>query len=510
MIADSERQPAEPRAAIVAVAKNEGVYLHEWIAYHRVIGFDELLVYDNDSDDGSQALLTELAGYGMVTPIRWSVPADVPPQSSAYADGLARLGRDFGWVAFIDLDEYVVLPQHATIGQFLRDRPVTDALGINWRNFGSSGHARYAPELVLDRFRRCARADYGRNRRVKVLAHTSALKRPGVHSAKLVAGVRYVDVTGEPIRDGRSTQANLDVIRLNHYYTKSAEEWTWKAARGRGGKPAVLTDRKHWYPDFAERDVNDDEERDVVRRLDEVRALMARTTPTTRPSLPPSARPDGVVARTPTGRVPVAPIDEQLAASLSAEAAGPLLELGWVASRHARRDIDRLGNLLPEFTYAATAFLATRKLADLRVFSAGGVDAAFWWVSREAALTSLHHVGETRLDTLPPDVRTIVLDEGASAHAHADAVTPAPGDTTWDIVTLEGAHRTALAEAALGVLSPSGVAVLNHSGRSKHRLALEVFEQAGFRRLAFSGLGPRLARLWETSVFYRPENCLGI
>ena len=58
---------------MVAIAKDEGVYLHEWIAYHRLVGFDEVLVYDHESTDGSTELLAELAGRGMVTPVPWSV-----------------------------------------------------------------------------------------------------------------------------------------------------------------------------------------------------------------------------------------------------------------------------------------------------------------------------------------------------------------------------------------------------------------------------------------------------
>ena len=138
-----------PGTAIVVVAKNEGVYLHEWLAYHKLLGFDEILIYDNDSTDGSTELLGELRGHELATPTEWHVEADVSPQIAGYTHALERLGPDFGWVAFIDLDEFLVLPQHETIGDFVADFERPDALGINWKNFGSSGLADY-----------CARARY--------------------------------------------------------------------------------------------------------------------------------------------------------------------------------------------------------------------------------------------------------------------------------------------------------------------------------------------------------------
>ena len=268
-----------PRAAICAVAKDEQPYLHEWIAYHRVLGFDEILVYDNDSVDGSSELLAGLDRQGLVTAIPWTVPEDVAPQREAYIDGLARLGPDFGWVAFIDLDEFFVLPRHETIQDFLVEHEHFDAIGVNWKNFGSSGHKRYEPELVIERFTRCSLQSYGRNRRVKPFARTAVIARPGTHTCKLHKPARYLDITGEPIADGRSQTVNHDVIRLHHYYTKSREEWDWKRKRGRGGKPASMPERKYWYPDFESRDRNEAVDHDMPSRVAAVKKLMAETSP---------------------------------------------------------------------------------------------------------------------------------------------------------------------------------------------------------------------------------------
>jgi hypothetical protein len=261
------------------VAKNEGPYLHEWIAYHRVLGFDDILVYENESTDDSADVLANLAAHALVTPVPWSVPEDVAPQREAYIDGLARLGPDYGWVAFIDLDEFFVLPRHETIQDFLADFGHMDAIGVNWKNFGSSGHKRYKPKLVIERFTRCSERVYGRNRRVKPFARTAVIARPGTHTCKLHKPARYLDITGVPIADGRSLTVNHDTIRLHHYYTKSREEWDWKRERGRGGKAAAEPERKHWYPDFESRDRNEDVERDIGRRIKAVKALMARTAP---------------------------------------------------------------------------------------------------------------------------------------------------------------------------------------------------------------------------------------
>ena len=37
--------------------KNEGAFLLEWIAYHKVIGFSNIVVLSNDCEDGSDEFL---------------------------------------------------------------------------------------------------------------------------------------------------------------------------------------------------------------------------------------------------------------------------------------------------------------------------------------------------------------------------------------------------------------------------------------------------------------------
>ncbi len=48
------------RRAIVTTMKYEGPFILEWLAYHRAIGFDDILVYTNDCDDGTDDMLAML------------------------------------------------------------------------------------------------------------------------------------------------------------------------------------------------------------------------------------------------------------------------------------------------------------------------------------------------------------------------------------------------------------------------------------------------------------------
>ena len=60
------QEPQKGRRAIVTTMKNEGPFILEWLAYHRVIGFDSFLVYTNDCSDGTETFFDLLQEKGYV------------------------------------------------------------------------------------------------------------------------------------------------------------------------------------------------------------------------------------------------------------------------------------------------------------------------------------------------------------------------------------------------------------------------------------------------------------
>lgn len=265
-----------PRAAICAIAKNERSYLHEWVAYHRLIGFEDILVFDNESDDDSAAVLDYMQTCGLVESAPLSVAASVKPQWVAYEAGLERLRGRCDWVAFIDLDEFIHLPRHHSIGSFLEEFSALDALAVNWKMFGSAGQVERGPGLVIERFTRCAPQRFHGNRSIKTLARPDAIETPLVHTCEFRKGVRYQTVTGEviPPGNGASQTVTHDTIRIHHYFTKSAEEWRAKMLRGRGDKPDGDPRKARAASEFASNDRNEEEDSALRGYSGSVRRIM--------------------------------------------------------------------------------------------------------------------------------------------------------------------------------------------------------------------------------------------
>ncbi|WP_159999820.1 glycosyltransferase family 2 protein [Roseomonas sp. 18066] len=329
------------RLAICAIAKNEAPYLAEWALYHRMIGVDHILVYNNDSDDETAAVLQALQAAGILETLDWPSHRDGSTQKRAYADGLARLRPEHEWLAYIDIDEFLYVPGHGNdLQAFLDAQGERAAIAVNWKLFGTGGQETRGPGLVVERFTRCAGTQHSGNRAVKTLARTDALAVPNLHNHAFAPGIRYATVHGEEIAagTGKSATVSHDVICLHHYFTKSREEWDAKVARGRATKPDDHPDKIRKEEHFRMHNRNDREDRSLLPYGPAIRARLAAI-----PGLPAVAIPAPLPERAPPpaaavsrfARAAYAPAGEDLLAAalmprlgLAAGTPGTFVEIG--------------------------------------------------------------------------------------------------------------------------------------------------------------------------------------
>ncbi len=117
--------------SICALFKNEERYLKEWIEYHKLIGVEHFYLYDNGSRDRSFEVLVPYIKEGSVTLIDWPdfCPMKDPEkpacwvlstQLTAYENAAKYVALgDTQWLAFIDVDEYLVPVNTKTLTEVL-------------------------------------------------------------------------------------------------------------------------------------------------------------------------------------------------------------------------------------------------------------------------------------------------------------------------------------------------------------------------------------------------------
>lgn len=227
------RPPIE--LAVCAIFRDEARYLAEWVAFHRVQGVERFYLYDNLSEDDWRSELAPEIEAGIVEVTHW--PPE-PGQMPAYDDCLERHRDEARWIAMIDIDEFLFSPTGAPLPEVLRRFDTHPAVAVNRRFFGTNGHQHPAEGLVTESYPMRVRDDDWTNLLVKSIVYPRMTV--GSHSAHTFR-LRGVPVgeDGLPVPTATREPATAELLRINHYYAKSEEEFQRKSVTPRADSGTV-------------------------------------------------------------------------------------------------------------------------------------------------------------------------------------------------------------------------------------------------------------------------------
>lgn len=285
------------RHLIVTCMKNEGPFILEWVAHHLAVGFDHFLVFTNDCDDGTDAILDTLMGAGLVTRLDnpyESMGGGLNPQKGAlkYAESLDLVQRA-DWVLIADVDEFVnIHTGDGTLSALFAAVPQAQLFALQWRLFGNNGLTGYADTLITSCHLACAprycpvpHQAWG----IKTLFSTKGpgiagdYGRLGVHRPlkRLTATMPvFVNGSGQPLPEAYADEGwrlgirdhGYDLVTLNHYAVRNCESFLVKRDRGRVNHVERDQGLAYWM----RMNINMETDRSILARLPATRAALAR------------------------------------------------------------------------------------------------------------------------------------------------------------------------------------------------------------------------------------------
>ncbi|CAK9005201.1 Probable splicing factor 3B subunit 3 [Durusdinium trenchii] len=216
--------------ALCAIMLNEEAYVDEWVDYHLALGMSHIFLYDNSKTWELQRWASRRL---KVTSVHWSADAG---QEDAYVDCWKKHVRpkNYTWVAFWDVDEFLILKDHRNVIDYLAEYLDHGSLSPNWLMFGPAGHKVYEPKPVTKRFQK---SESKVNRHVKTISRSEDVRQPHVHYALLWKGAQR-DAAGLQLKKkGSFNEFNGEGLQsqalIFHYVYKSHKELVKKRWRGR-------------------------------------------------------------------------------------------------------------------------------------------------------------------------------------------------------------------------------------------------------------------------------------
>lgn len=212
------------KTAICVIIKDELDYLDEWLDYHLNLGIDEIFLYE-DYGSLSHSTITEKYNDRVhLNSIDVLFNSDDPSKNVINTGERTQLQlfdyfpkfyrNKFDWILFIDLDEFLILKQ--PLHDLLKEYDDKPGILLKWRWYGANGHIKKPEGKVMDNYTKSVTLtfDYHWNYKSFMNCKNWTYWEKSVHK---IHGAVF------PL-----TEFGIHKAWLNHYFTKSWEEWKFK------------------------------------------------------------------------------------------------------------------------------------------------------------------------------------------------------------------------------------------------------------------------------------------
>ncbi len=245
------RKTTAPKVTAITCMKNEAPFILEWIAYHKMVGITDFLIFTNDCTDDTTAILDRLDSLGHVRHLpNVSMATSSPrhqPSALQYAP-YHREFRDADWIISMDVDEFINIHiGDRTLGALFDANPEANVISLCHLDFGCNGIEHYEDRLIIEQMTNCAEKNpkNAPRRGIKTLIKKSA---PGYKMSNHRPmfddpedpSIVWIDGGGNEFpKSRRLGQAKgmppngaYEQVQLNHYPVRSIETYLTKAVKG--------------------------------------------------------------------------------------------------------------------------------------------------------------------------------------------------------------------------------------------------------------------------------------
>lgn len=214
---------------IAAVFKDEEKWLREWLIYHLIVGVDHFVLFNNGKSQPSFSIIEPFIDCGAVTYYDFDHKVG-DLQIVAYNLALTYYKEETLWLGFLDLDEFAFPISANTLYPLLQPYEQEGIIGLNIpvATFGTS-NLNHSPTLQTESF-------VYRGKNSHLSNYTSKqFFRPAFHKKYEYGGNILVEGMVDP--NGKQTKYNKcfresHQLRINHYATRSFEDWRIKVKKG--------------------------------------------------------------------------------------------------------------------------------------------------------------------------------------------------------------------------------------------------------------------------------------
>lgn len=231
---DFFKMATNPKVCLCCIVKMENLYLRDFIEYHKKMGVSQVILYDNNDENGEypQQVIGDYIESGYV--IYKNVRGRYRCQLECYSECYNKYNTNYDWMVFIDVDEFIDLYEDRNLQQFLTREKFNpaDIIFLYWVQYGDNGLLHYDKRPVWERFTEHIDQTVNRANTFKVLIRCNIGATVNFIDANAFSytmpdkKLLICDAAGREIHDFNSyVEWNYDCAALRHYQTLTIDEF---------------------------------------------------------------------------------------------------------------------------------------------------------------------------------------------------------------------------------------------------------------------------------------------
>lgn len=266
--------------ALCTVMQDQGIYLREWIAFHTIFGVTKFYLYDQSTNEDWKKDIQDFIDSGLVVTYRWKFPwlMSIRHQAIGFWHAVKTFGLHTKWIGFTDVDEFLFIPKVPgqpvpSLTKFLANFSDVGGVMVDRINFGPNGHKTRPPGLVIESYtKRTPTTESGQpGKSIVQPKYVRWAGCGGVHTFDMQEGWLNVDGNKQTRDNGCGIPYKnvvWDPIRINHYWTKSAQDWAERQMRDGKVYPVPAEELLEKWNYFTEEDT------DIIAYAEETKRRM--------------------------------------------------------------------------------------------------------------------------------------------------------------------------------------------------------------------------------------------
>ncbi|MDR2706549.1 MAG: glycosyltransferase family 2 protein [Planctomycetaceae bacterium] len=221
---------------LAAMVRDQEHYVREWLTYHHLAGVERFIIVLHKCVDHTESEIRRLPFFDTSIRLHHVTNDEQRAQMGAFQWMLKTYGMSTEWMLFVDSDEFFLGTAEDDLRTILSRYERFSGLAAHWLMFGASGQVvrppmpsiKYFTERIPDsRFvHRGVKSAVKPREVTNILSpHLFLTKRGTVRE-----NFELVDPNG--IWQCRDHEPVWNIIRCNHYNTRSMEDWVSRRRRG--------------------------------------------------------------------------------------------------------------------------------------------------------------------------------------------------------------------------------------------------------------------------------------